>query len=133
MPIARIVDLRCQSCEHLLRDVYCKSGEEPCCPLCSGPMTVYWGTLYGKDLGKADNFQPLDYEGVHYNTREEWHAHISKMESNLGEKIEVHDHSRRAARARADEVRHAGWLERRRLGVDSKSAFEDYQHQHRRR
>lgn len=124
MAIARNIDTRCTVCLTVYHDVYCKSGEEPAC-VCGAPVAIYWGDSGRSAARRADNFTPLDFEGKHYNTREEWDAHVAYVERNTGQRVEVVSHSKRLASARADEVRHKGWLERRRLGLDNASAIAD--------
>lgn len=129
----RIVDLRCPD-GHVMEDIYCKPDEEPACDQCGRATSVYYGNLSRLTPRRADNFNPLDFEGKHYSSREEWDAMVRRVGANHpGEDVRVESVSRSSRRARADDVRHAGWVERKRLGIDSASAHADYKNELRRR
>lgn len=127
--MARIVDVRCVNadCREVQNDVFCSQGQEPVCTTCGSATAVYFGDWANSSLRKADNFTPLDFEGVHYNTREEWNAMVARVQAtHPGEEVRVEAASRHSRRARADDVRHAGWLERKKYGIDNPKQLAEF-------
>lgn len=115
MAIARLVDLRCTVCQHVDSDVYCQSGAEPVCTACGSATATYWGNTHS--ARKADLFTPLDFEGVHYGTREEWNARIKEFSDNVGGwEVDVQSVSRHERRARSDDALHRHYLTLKKAG-----------------
>lgn len=87
-------------------------------------MLVYWGGK--KTIRKADNFTPLTYEDIHYNTKEEWDNKIRSIERNIGESVVVESDSKSSKTQRAEAAWQAGYDERKRLGVNSHDEAREY-------
>lgn len=118
MPAFRLLDLKCPSCGDTKADEPVSRDEDiPTCT-CGTQYSVWWGGVHA--VRKADGFAPITFEGVHYNTREEWDTYVRKVSGNIGKDIEVVSHNKHVARSRADDVRQQGWEHKRKLGVDDK-------------
>lgn len=116
-------DIWCRDCNNIKLDEAYDRDEVPSCE-CGKPMSVYWAGP--KRERKADNFCPLTYEDVHYNTKEEWQGKLKSIEANVGERVEVVSDSKSLRNQRAETAWQAGYEKRKSLGVDSHDQAREY-------
>lgn len=128
----RIHDLRCQSCGYLEQDALLRdlSGDTRPCDKCAGTMHITF-EFAGRRTLPADGFVPFDLDGVHYGTREEWHARRAQMARNMDEdpaNIQVVANDRRGREQRYEEAQQRHINNLRSKGMDLKEWRERVEH-----
>ena len=120
-------DLKCEA-GHVHRDEYVKRVPAdddfgPCStPDCIAPMHQYWGETHNSR--KADGFEPKSIDGQKFATRDEWNAHLRKMQlAHPTMEIVVDDASPARWRAEGEENRHEAF---RRIGVGTDDQLRKY-------
>lgn len=112
-------DLECRSCGHIERDEVVADWKNPQpCPKCAGETFISYRLQLGTNR-KADNFTPVDVNGRHLGTREEWFAYRKELADQQGcdpEMIQMRDNNRHERNMRVEEAKHMDWLKRNRRG-----------------
>lgn len=85
-------------------------------------MHQYWGETHA--VRKADNFDPKTIDGQRFSTREEWTAHLAKLQrAHPGNEIVVDSASPKQWRAEGEQNRHEAMT---RIGVGSERELRQY-------
>lgn len=79
MACVRVVDLRCPSCKTILVDEVVPRDQTVPCPFCETTMDVYWGVGCGHRT--PDAYTPITVGGVRYDTKSDFDAFKSKVET----------------------------------------------------
>ena len=114
-------DLECRSCGHLERDEIVQDWKNPQpCPKCAGETFISYRLHHATDGLKADNFTPVDVNGRHLGTREEWLAYRKELADQQGcdpSQIQMRDNNRHERNMRVEEAKHMDYLKRNRPDV----------------
>lgn len=122
-------DLRCEA-GHVRRDHFVKSADMPAdddfgpCDEagCEAHLHQYWGETH--TLRKADNYTPVTLDGQHFATRDDWNAHLAKVQrAHPGKEIVLESATRAQWRADGETNRHEALT---RIGVGSDRELKQY-------
>ena len=111
-------DLECRDCGHIERDEIVQDWKNPQpCVKCAGSTFISYKLPRSTDSLKADNFTPVDVNGRHLGTRDEWFAYRKELADQQGcdpSEIQMRDNNRHERNARVDDAKHMDWLKRNR-------------------
>ena len=111
-------DLECRSCGHIERDEVVADWKNPQpCVKCAGATFISYELHHATDKMKADGFTPVDVNGRHLGTREEWLAYRKELADQQGcdpSQIQMRDNNRHDRNMRVEEAKHMDWLKRNR-------------------
>ena len=101
----RMRDVRCTECAALELDTF--SDDDHKCVTCGAPTTTYFASMAeGMRERRADNFSPITFGGVRYETAGDWNKCRADWKHNNHEELNVTGDTRRASLARLEEANH---------------------------
>lgn len=112
-------DLECRSCSHIERDELVGPDwrNPPRCVKCGGETFISYKLHHAVDRMKADNFTPVDVNGRHLGTRDEWNAYRRELAEQQGcdpAQIQMRDNNHHERTMRIEEAQHMDYLKRNR-------------------